>query len=214
MIKIHGVTISNYYNSVKLALVEKELDFEEVTVFPSQEPEVLTVSPMGKVPWLEVDGAALSETNVMFDYLEDIKPNPPLYPTDPFARAKVKEIIRVIEQYIDAPARRHIATVYFGAPVDEIALREVRPVLENGLRALERVAKFGPFIAGETFSFADITAYFQLRFTNLHTTKIYDWDISESIPGLAAYLAMVSERPSVAAVDSVMQEALEKFLPK
>ena len=214
MIKIHGVTISNYYNSVKLALVEKDIDFEEVSVFPSQEPDVLAVSPMGKVPWMEVDGAALSETNVIYDYLEDVKPDPSLYPGDPFARAKVKEIIRVIEQYVDAAARRHIATVYFGAPVDELAFKEARPALENGLRALESVAKFAPFIAGNTFTFADITAYFQIRFANLHTTKIYDWDIAESIPGLAAYLAMIGERPSVAAVDSVMQEAMAAFLPK
>lgn len=214
MIKIHGVTISNYYNSAKLALVEKDIDFEEVSVFPSQEPDVLAVSPMGKLPWIEVDGAALSETNVIFDYLEDVKPEPSLYPSDPFAKAKVKEIIRIIEQYVDAAARRHIATVYFGAPVDELAFKEARPALENGLRALESVAKFAPYIAGDEFTFADITAYFQLRFANLHTTKIYEWDITESVPGLAAYLAMLGDRPSVAGVDSVMQDAMAAFLPK
>jgi glutathione S-transferase len=214
MIKIHGVTISNYYNSVKLALVEKDIAFEEVSVFPSQEPDVLAVSPMGKVPWMEVDGAVLSETNVIFDYLEDVKPEPSLYPSDPFAKAKVKEIIRVIEQYVDAAARRHIATVYFGAPVDELAFKEARPAVENGLRALESVAKFAPYIAGEAFTFADITAYFQLRFANLHTTKVYEWDITESVPELSAYLAMLGGRPSVARVDSVMQEAMSAFLPK
>ncbi len=214
MIKIHGVTISNYYNSAKLALVEKDIDFEEVSVFPSQEPDVLAVSPMGKLPWIEVDGAALSETNVIFDYLEDVKPEPSLYPSDAFAKAKVKEIIRIIEQYVDAAARRHIATVYFGAPVDELAFKEARPALENGLRALESVTKFAPYIAGDEFTFADITAYFQLRFANLHTTKIYGWDITESVPGLAAYLAMLGDRPSVAGVDSVMQDAMAAFLPK
>ncbi|MFP6681254.1 MAG: glutathione S-transferase family protein, partial [Gammaproteobacteria bacterium] len=153
MIKIHGVAISNYFNSVKLALVEKDIAFEEVSVFPSQEPDVLAVSPMGKVPWMEVDGVVLSETNVIFDYLEDVKPEPSLYPSDPFAKAKAKEIIRVIEQYIDAAARRHIATVYFGAPVDELAFKEARPAIEKGLRALKSVAKFAPYISGETFTF-------------------------------------------------------------
>ena len=214
MIKIHGVAISNYFNSVKLALVEKDIAFEEVSVFPSQEPDVLAVSPMGKVPWMEVDGVVLSETNVIFDSLEDVKPEPSLYPSDPFAKAKAKEIIRVIEQYIDAAARRHIATVYFGAPVDELAFKEARPAIEKGLRALKSVAKFAPYISGETFTFADITAYFQLRFTNLHTTKVYEWDITESVPGLSAYLAMLGDRPSVAGVDSAMQEAMLTFLPK
>lgn len=214
MIKLHGVTISNYYNSVKLALVEKDIPFEEIVQFPSQEPEVLAASPMGKVPWVEIDGQHLSEVNVIFDYLEETNPTPPLYPSAPFARAKVKEIIRVIEHYVDLPARRHIATVYFGAPVDDLAFKEARPALENGLKALSSVANFAPYIAGDSFTYADIAAYFQIRFANLHTTKIYDWDITESTPGLGDYLAMIGERPSVAAVDSVMQKAMTEFLPK
>jgi len=214
MIKLHGVTVSNYYNSVKLALVEKGIAFEEIAVFPNQEPDVLAVSPMGKVPWMEIDGAALSETNVIFDYLEETKPQPALYPSDPFARAKVKEIIRVVENHIDLPARRHVATVYFGAPVDDVAFKDARPALENGLNALSRVASFAPYIGGDAFTFADISAYFQIRFANLHATKIYDWDITESTPGLADYLAMLGERPTVAAVDKVMQDAMEKFFSK
>jgi len=213
MIKLHGVTISNYYNTTKLALVEKELPFEEVKVFPSQEPEVLAASPMGKVPWLDIDGATLSETNVIFDYLEDIKPVPALYPDGAFERAKAKEIIRVVEQYVDFPARRHIAAVYFGGRVNELAFSEVRPAIESGLRALQQLVRFEPYIAGDSFTFADIAAYFQLRFANLHTIKIYGWDITGSVPGLAEYLAMIGERPTVVTVDSVMQKALRKVLP-
>jgi glutathione S-transferase len=214
MIKLYGTTISNYYNTAKLALVEKDLPFEEVSIMPSQDPEVLAASPMGKVPYIEVDGATLIETNVIFDYLEDIQPHPTLYPNDPWAKAKAKEIIRVVELYLDLPARRHLGTVYFGAPVDQTAYEQVRPALDKGLRALKQLARFEPYIAGDTFTFADIAAYFQLRFTNLHTAKIYNWDITDTVPELAAYLAMVSERPSVNAVDSVMQEALVAFLPK
>ncbi len=214
MIKLHGVALSNYYNSVKVALLEKDIPFEEVAQFPSQEPEVLSVSPMGKVPWIEMDGKCLSETNVIFDFLEEIHPEPSLYPADVFERAKAKEIARIVENYVDLPARRHIGTVYFGGPVDDVAFKEARPALEQGLKALSGVAKFAPYIAGDTFTYADIDAYFQIGFANLHSTKIYDWDITESIPGLGDYLAMLRERPSVAAVDGVMQEALANFLPK
>ncbi len=148
MIKLHGVTLSNYHNTAKLALVEKDIPFEEINQMPSQEPDVLVSSPMGKVPWLEIDGECLSETNVIFDYLEEIKPEVPLYPTDSFARAKAKEIIRVVENYIDLPARRHIGAVYFGGPVDDVAFKEARPALEKGLSALSRIACFAPYIAG------------------------------------------------------------------
>ena len=214
MIKIYGTTLSNYYSTAKAALVEKGLEFEEVSIMPSQEPEVLAKSPMGKVPYIEVDGTTLTETNVIFDYLEDIQPQPALYPSDPWARAKAKEIIRFVELYLDAPARRHVPTVYFGAPVDQAAYDAARPLLETGLRALKQLVRFEPYIAGDTFTFADLTAYFELRFTNLHTTQIYDWDITNDVPGLGEYLQMVGERPSVNAVDAVMQRDFAAFKNK
>ena len=214
MIKLYGINLSNYFSTAKAAFVEKNVPCEEVSVMPSQEPEVLALSPMGKVPYIEVDGTPLSETNVIFDYLEDIQPQPALYPNDAWAKAKTKEIIRVVELYLDAPARRHLPSVYFGAPVDQTVYEQARPDLDKGLRALKQLARFAPYIAGDTFTFADIAAYFQLRFTNLHTTKIYDWDITDDLPGLGAYLDLLGQRSSIKAVDSVMQEALAGFLPK
>ena len=119
MVRLHGISISNYYSTVKVALLEKTVPFEEIVIFPSQKPEVLSVSHMGKIPWIELDGKVLTETNVIFDYLEDVSSEPALYPTDPWARAKVKELSRIVELYIDSPARRHIASVYFGEEIDQ-----------------------------------------------------------------------------------------------
>ena len=70
MVKLYGTSISNYFSTAKAAFIEKEVPFEEVSVFPSQKPEVLAVSPMGKVPYIAVEGNILTETNVIFDYLE------------------------------------------------------------------------------------------------------------------------------------------------
>ncbi len=214
MIKIYGTTLSNYYSTAKAALIEKGLAFEEVSVMPSQKPEVLAKSPMGKVPYIEIEGTTLSETNVIFDYLEDIQPQPALYPSDPWARAKTKELIRVVELYLDTPARRHLPTVYFGAPVDQTAYDEVLPALENGLRAFKHLVRFEPYIAGDTFTFADIAAYFQVRFTNLHTTTVYERDITNEVPGLGGYLKMVGGRPSIDAVDSILQRDFAAFKNK
>lgn len=214
MIKLYGTSISNYFSTAKAAFIEKDVPFEEVSIFPSQEPEVIESAPMGKVPYIEVDGKILTETNVIFDYLEDIKPQPALYPTDPWAKAKVKELIRVVELYHDFPARRHLPTVYFGAPVDPAVSERVRPELDKGVRALKQFARFEPYIAGDMFTFADIAAYFQIRFTNLHTTTVYDWDITAAVSGLGKYLNMVGERPSINAVDSVMQRDFAAFKSK
>ena len=213
-IKLYGVSISNYFSTAKTALIEKNIDFEEVAKFPGDDPEVIALSPMGKVPYIEVDGKALSETNVIFDYLEDTQPEPPLYPADAWARAKAKELIRTTELYIDFPARKHIASVYFGQPVNESLLDPVKTELEKGLKALKALAQFSPYIAGDSFSFADIDAFFQINFANLHTKKIYDWDIVAADKALADYMTMVGERPSIKAVNDILERDFAKFQSK
>ncbi|MGA9094126.1 MAG: glutathione S-transferase N-terminal domain-containing protein, partial [Pseudomonas alloputida] len=47
MLKLYGFSVSNYYNMVKLALLEKGLPFEEVTFYGGQAPQALEVSPRG-----------------------------------------------------------------------------------------------------------------------------------------------------------------------
>lgn len=213
-IKLYGVSISNYFSTAKTAFIEKNVDFEEVAKFPGDDPEVLALSPMGKVPYIEVDGRALSETNVIFDYLEDTCPEPALYPADPWARAKAKELIRTTELYIDFPARKHIASVYFGQPINESLLDPVKAELEKGIAALKALAQYSPYIAGDSFSFADIDAFFQINFANMHTKKIYDWDIVASDQALADYMALVGERPSIKAVNDALQSDFAKFQSK
>jgi len=211
MINLYGTSISNYYSTAKAALLEKNLAFTEVQLFPGQNEEILRLNPMGKVPFIEVDGQMLSETNVLFDYFEELQPDPPLYPTTPWARAKARELVRVVELYLDAPARRHIAVVYFGAAVDPETAEAVRPELEKGLRALRAMARFQPYIAGETFGYADISAYFQLRFANLHTEHVYGWDLTADVPGLKDYLEHVGTRPHIRAVDERMRQDFTAF---
>jgi glutathione S-transferase len=211
LIKLYGVAISNYFSAAKAAFIEKQIPFEEIKVFPSQKPEVLAESHMGKVPWIDVDGEILTELNVIFDYLEDSQLKFPMYPSDPFERAKVKELIRIVELYIDAPARRHVGATYFGAPVEPTAFKEVRPVVENGLRALLKVAKFDPYIAGENFTFADIAAYFHINFAQMNMVKIYDWDMVSDTTPLADYLQLVGKRPSVKETNRIMQLEFRKM---
>lgn len=54
MLKLCGFAGSNYYNKVKLALLEKEVPFEEELVWTDRSPELLVRSPLGKVPFLDL----------------------------------------------------------------------------------------------------------------------------------------------------------------
>ena len=69
---------------------------------------------MGKVPFLEVDGTRLRESDVILEYLEEAYPQKPLLPKDPLARAQVRELVTVIELHLELVARRLYPGAFFG----------------------------------------------------------------------------------------------------
>ena len=105
MIKLCGFALSNYYNKVKLALMEKEIPFEEELVWADRSPALLAKSPLGKVPYIETEHGVLCESQVINDYLEAAYPQKPLMPADPFAAAKVRELIVFMELHLELVAR-------------------------------------------------------------------------------------------------------------
>ena len=211
MIKLYGFAISNYYNMVKVTLEEKGIAYQEVATMPSQESAYTAKSPMGKVPCIETDQGFLSETAAILDYLEDLKPTPRLYPADPFARAKNREMIRVTELYVELAARRHFQHLFFGAPRNEAAMEEVKPQIEKGVAALKQLGSFKPFLAGAELTYADIYAYYTFPFANMVTQKLYNWDIVAAIPGLKEALAGVGARAGAKKADADHQAAMAAF---
>jgi len=211
MIKLYGFAISNYYNMVKLTLEEKGIAYQEIAAMPSQEHDYTSKSPMGKVPCIETDGKFLSETAAILDYLEELKPTPRLYPADPFARAKNREMIRITELYVELAARRHFQHLFFGAPLNQVALEEVKPIIEKGVASLKQLAAMKPFLAGSELSYADIYAYHTFPYANMVTQKLYNWDIVAAVPGLKEAMAAVGSRATAKKVDADQQAAMAAF---
>ncbi len=210
MIKVCGFRISNYHNKVLIALNEKGVAYEEdCTVKPSQKPEYLALSPMGKVPYLEVDGTRLCESEVILEYLEDAYPQKPLLPKDPLARAKVRELVTVIELHLELVARRLYSGVFFGGTVSDGTKQSVEKDLAKGIHALQVLAKFEPFIAGKDLTLADCAAAVHLPLVSLSTKLAYGRDFLDGIAQVKPYLKMLSERPSVAKVIADRKAATE-----
>lgn len=213
MIKLHGISVSNYYNMVKQTLLEKGVDFEEVVDPASQEAAYKAKSPMGKMPFVETEHGYLSETSAILEYLEETHPVPALYPVDPFARAKVREVVRILEHYVELAGRRHFPFVFFKQPQSQAAVEEVRPVVENALTALGKLCAFKPYLCGSEFTYADIVAHNTFGYAGMAMKAVYDgWDIVAAVPGLAASLEATSAREATQKVDADQQAALQAFM--
>ncbi|MBA4709765.1 glutathione S-transferase family protein [Aquitalea aquatica] len=198
MIKLYGVQLSAYYNKVKIALLEKGVNFQEVPTRPSQEPALLELSPMGKIPFVDINGHALSESTVILEWLEDAYPTAALLPPTPNGRASARELMTLLDLYLmpaAGPLYRHLL---FGAALDEAGKVAAKAATERSLLAISRLVQYGPWLAGEYFSFADISAACVLPLVAASTQQVYGEDLTTIIPGIEDYLALLGKRSSVA----------------
>jgi glutathione S-transferase len=213
MLKLCGFAISNYYNKVKLSLLEKGIPFEEELAYPSQKEEFRKDSPMGKVPFLRTDRGILTESQVLTEYIEDICPSPALYPQDAYERARCRELIEHLELHIELPARRLYIEAFFNGAVSDETKKEVEKLLEKGIKSLARLASFDPFIGGKAFTHADCAAYVHLPLLAQATKKIYGRDfLDEFLPEARPYLKMIGERPHAQKVSADRKAAMEAYM--
>jgi glutathione S-transferase len=216
MLKLNGDQLSNYHNKVRIALLEKGLAFDEdAGLRPSQKDAYLARSPMGKVPFLETDGACLRESQVICEYLEEAYPHKPLLPKSPLERARVREMIVFIELYMELVVRRLYGHLFFRpAPLPEELKASVQKDLAKGIRAFKAVAKFDPYVAGPALTLADCAAFVHLPLVSLTTRHAYGRDFLEELPQVKPYLKMLGERPAFRKVNEDRKAAQEALKPK
>ena len=197
MLKLCGFASSNYYNKVKLALLEKDIAFEEVQVWTDRSPALLEKSPLGKVPYLETEQGVLFESQVLLEYVEARYPQHPLMPADPFAAAKVRELIQFIELHLELVARELYPQAFFGGKVsDETKARVHKLLLRNAKAFGKRTSSFSPFIAGDEFTLADCAAIPHLLLVSLASKAVLGEDVLADLP-VREYVKRMSERPTV-----------------
>jgi glutathione S-transferase len=195
---VHGATPSPFYRKVIVALEEKGLAYEtkNTTPFPKT-PELIERHPLGKIPFLEVDGAFIPDSSVICAYLERTHPDKPLLPAD----AKHFAHALFLEEYADSKMGDVIGGVFFErfvkpnvfqqetdeARVAEIIANDLPPVLDY----LEKQLAGKEWLAGD-FSVADAAVGNQLASLQFAQTEID----AARWPGVAAYQKRVLARPS------------------
>lgn len=201
-LKLCGFAVSNYYNKLKIQLLEKAVPFEEELVWLKPlEPTTLLRSPMGKVPFLETQQGCISESAVCAEYIEQAYPHHPLMPADPFEAAKVREVITYLELHVELVARELYPQAFFGGKVDESTQKRVRQQLSKGVEGLSKLMKFSPYVAGDTFTLADCSAIVNLPLVSMASKAVYGEDFLAHLP-VKAYNQQMAERASVQKVNA------------
>jgi glutathione S-transferase len=211
MLKLCGFGASNYHNKVKLALIEKGVTFEEEVVWVGEtDPDA---SPLGKVPYLKTEQGALCESTVMLDYIEHRYPEHALMPKDPFAAAKVRELMTFLDLHLELVARNLYPEAFFGGKVSDAVKEKIGAQLEKNVAAFAKLVQFKPFIAGSALTLADCTAAVHLPLITAVSKTIYGRDFLVDLP-VKDYMKMWSERPSMQRVHAERKISNEMFMAK
>ncbi len=106
MLELYHHNISVCAQKVRLALAEKSIAWEsrEVDLVKGEQlaPSYLAIHPKGVVPALVHDGKAIVELTVILEYLDDAFPTPPLRPTAPADRARMRVWAKVPDDGLHA----------------------------------------------------------------------------------------------------------------
>ncbi|EKF20725.1 glutathione S-transferase family protein [Nitratireductor pacificus] len=196
-----------YVQRAAIVLAEKNVAFERIDVDLSNKPDwFLKISPLGKVPVLQVGGEALFESAAIVEYLDETEA-PRLHPADPLTRARHRAWMEVgssILSDIWTMETTHDRTV-FGNALTAIGTK---------LKRVEAELGDGPYFAGTDFTVVDAVFAPAFRYFDVFDT-IADFGVFDGLPKVVKWREALAERPSVReAVIFDYEDRLRRFLEK
>ena len=199
MIKLYHSPGSTNSRKVRIALLEKGLEFERVAIDLGKKeqktPEYLKIHPFGQVPALDDEGFIVYDSTVINEYLEDEYPYPPLMPKDSEGRARA----RLMEDFRDThfnPAFIRIFREVRAKPEAERDAKTIEAAKAEIAACFERIDKElhgKEYLAGE-FSLGDIAFM-----ANLDLLEKFDIQVDPKNKNTIAWIARLKARPSYAA---------------
>jgi glutathione S-transferase len=221
-------------NSMKvlLGLKEKGLEFVSHYVdllrFEQHQPAFVKINPNGQVPVLVHDGAIITESTVINEYLDDVFPEPPLRPKNPVERARMRIWSKFIDEYfcpalsmwgwhlmvrkvaqsiakdkleevlgrIPLKEQRDKWATVAGQSFTEAELADSKRKIAVSLERMEQILATSPWLAGPTYSLADVNSYSIVA----GVPRLFNDIMNErSTPRSCEWLKRMNERPAVKA---------------
>lgn len=194
---IYGSSLSPYVRKAMVFAAEKGVDFD---LKPMQDPDFKAVSPFGKMPALRDGDFAISDSTAIITYLDAIKPEPNLIPTEAKARAQTIWFEEFGDTILGSCSgtiffHRVVSPRFFGKPGDLAAADEAqRTEFPRVMDYLESIAPPSGYLVEDRFTLADIAVASPLA-TLMHSDCPMD---AKTHPKAHAYVSRIWERPSFA----------------
>lgn len=198
MIKLYTFPFSTNSRKVRIALLEKGLEFERVNVDltkrEQKNPEYLKIHPFGQVPALDDEGFVLYDSTIINEYLEDEYPYPPLMPDGSEGRARARLMEDFRDTHFNPPFVRLIQEMRKPeAERDANAIGNAKAEIAKCFDRTEKELQGREYLAG-SFSLADIA--FMANFDLLERFQIA---VDSKYPNTIAWIARLKSRSSFAA---------------
>jgi glutathione S-transferase len=203
-LRLWSWVLSPFASKVRIVMAEKGVEADVLEIDPANRPARLReLNPTGRVPVLEVDGTAVFESSVICEWLDELRPTPPMWPADATARAAARGLARWVDDELTRPFFVSMRKTAFGIDVTDhpdvvthLRERVVRhwPVAEELLSRSE-----GPWmLPGTEPTLLDLSALaLSVRLPRWAPELAPD---PEAQPRVTAWLERLRERPSAAAV--------------
>mgnify|MGYP001174193444 CR=1 FL=1 len=200
--RLYTGPLSMFGAKAEIALIEKGIGFERIAVpfgmqvlYTPKHAEVARINPKRQVPVLVHGDLELFDSTQIFEYIEDVRPDPPLWPRDIRQRARARQL----ELIADEVYFPHVIRL-FGlqeAPEDAVTIAAKAAAAEVYGR-MEAALAGRDFLAG-AFGYADIALFMAQLFGERMGVPLTD-----ATPQLLAWRHRVGERPPVAQVAGEM----------
>jgi glutathione S-transferase len=192
---VHGASYSVYTRILRLVLAEKGVSYrlQEVDIFSEDgiPDSYMERQPFGKIPAFEHDGFCLFETGAIARYVDEVFPVPSLMPGTIEERARVNQIIGILDSYA---YRCWVWDIY--VEEDNSKIEAALPQAETCLSAIEELMTGDIYFIGNDLTLADLHALPMIAYLG---QKKEGQDLLEKFPRWIKWQQSINQRPSVKA---------------